>query len=309
MNDEQKQVFEKLNRSFPKLVEGKKIIGMGKFGVVLADIVPPEVPTVTKIFFHRQLGAKYMERARTLASNELLALDMMRGAFEFDDVKLPRLVSKTKRMHHPDYLMSVEMTKVPGVAGSWSYETQEEGLPANPEAYFRSAGQLMARFQGTARARALGCPHLMDLGWGGKIEDVPGLSKEIRVKLRDANEYLRRHVIRSVVHGDFRGTNVMSDESGKITGLVDFSHVSFSENALTDFVRIPRIMLPHAIQGYEEATQRKVEPVMIVLTHMTEVAAALNQRWFQDEEHEAAFYVLRGHLQELEKDYPEFGKR
>lgn len=295
-NSELTQVrFDKLCEVFPHMAEKARPVGSGAFGIVVEGKIPAEVPLVTKIFFNFR-GKQHTDMLKAYGT-ETKVMHFLDG-MSFDGVPLPSLVGPAHKLYDPDYYAYYTMTKLPGVARSWRYNTPDSELPQNPKAHFHAVGRLIASFQSTATQLLAGQPGIMNVGGHGRVEEIRELGVETNRKLREAGRYLQAHKRGSIIHGDFYGSNLLV-QGEKLSGLLDLSHVGLSENFAADFVNIPRGGIVPALEGFEEASGGHFEPEMVTITRIAGHTNYLNAHWL-DGQREPVVEALERELAALE---------
>jgi hypothetical protein len=306
--DEERQekltkAFNRLQQTHPELADGTRLLGGGHFGLTVLrkdenTSNPPDI--ITKVFYRTEPENQAdAERAYNSEVTILHATDGM----NLGDVRTPRLLAPPQRLENdPDFFATYSMTAVPGLAAGWnnkwsSPQSYKDDDPQQQRNHFREAGKLLARFHREAGERLNKTP-LPQREWGGDIVQDPGFDDATNAALAKANEYLQARRKGGIIHGDYHGGNVLADENGHVTGLIDFGEVAHSNNMVTDFINIPSHVFAHFQDGYEEESGETIDPLIV---RMTELACSTNFLQYHEEGSERRAELIRHINEDLEK--------
>lgn len=136
--------------------------------------------------------------------------------------------------------------------------------------YFESAGRLLGKFHMIA-----GDLPFNDSSYRGtamaadKILPSELHSANVNARLERANAYLQEHKEAGVMHGDFHGGNIMTDENLRASGLIDFAFTGKTDNLYADMIFIPPYGDDDFIRGYNAETHKNIDKKLI---HATRIA-------------------------------------
>lgn len=238
---------------------------MGQWGLV-AD---HNDGTVTKLLF-RQDHEKQQDWAEANLENELAFLRHA-GGIKLEGVQIPELVTGMTRLDEGALFASYRMTKLSGTAAKW-----KAGPGQEQDAHFFEAGQLLARFQHAAAALPTMGLIVHSHEKAGMIEPVPALDAARNEALAVADLYLQTHKQGGIIHADFHGGNILLDQKGRISGLIDFAVTGPSENRLIDFINVPLEKRESFMHGYGQASGKAVDPMMMTMTEISMLANCIN---------------------------------
>lgn len=254
------KTFNELQEAFPALTDHAEIVGAGTWGIVLKQ----DEGTVTKVLIGDENPDIHKWAEGNLVNEtSFMRLTAQAAANGFADTgfQMPVLLTEPQKLPHEKFFAAYKMTLVPGMGATWDDLDSDLADPA-PELKirFQRAGEALARFHKftsslpteTLRAHA---------GWrNGDIPEIPELDEKTAEALHRAGRYLEAHKKPAVIHGDYHGKNILLDDEGNVTGLVDFSYTGRCESFFSDFVNVPERMLPDFISGYERESGEAVDP-------------------------------------------------
>lgn len=263
MTDRLTEIFNNLQSTHPDLVAGASPLNAGSWGIVTDH----NDGTVTKFLFRQGIQLQ-QNWAQANLNNELAFLRLMKGE-SFNGVDIPALICDVTQVDKGDFFAFYRMTKLSGVAADWKSGTAKD-------AHFFEAGQKLAHFHAaTADLKNTGLI-VHDIERGGQVESVPGLDDKRNAALARANNYLQAHKQSGIIHADYHGGNILLNDKGAISGLVDFAVTGLSENLASDFINVPEEKRPAFIKGYEQASGKPVDLLMITMTEISYLASCLN---------------------------------
>jgi len=267
--DHTRAVFDSAANDAPALLEGAKLVALGSHGIV-AD---HQDGTVSKLFLHKDdaAGQAYAEK---LYNEEINILKLL-GGMAFGEAETPALLGETAVPGGKTVFASYRMTKMPGQEIKWD-NFLKTASDAEIERHFRSAGNVLARFHADAPQLAALTPPVKGISGGAGVDAIPGIDDMTARALAACDAYLRAHMQGGVNHGDFHPANFKVNDKFEITGLFDCSYAGKTQNYLTDFAALPDRGLPFAIDAYERAGGRPVDPTMLALTQISMDVAAIN---------------------------------
>ncbi len=259
------QTFNEIQRAYPALVAEATPLDMGQWGLV-AD---HNDGTVTKLLF-RQDHEKQQDWAEANLSNELAFLRMARGV-KLDGIQIPEIVTDIKRLDEGTLFASYRMTKLSGMAANW-----KAGPRQQQDDHFFEAGHLLARFHEAAAALPVTGLVVHSPEKAGMIETVPALDAARNEALAVADLYLQAHKQGGIIHADYHGGNILLDQKGRISGLIDFAVTGPSANRLIDFINVPPEKSDAFRKGYAQASGQVVDPMMMAMTEISMLANCIN---------------------------------
>lgn len=265
--------FHKAQAAFPALLAGATPLGAGRYGLV----VDHHDGTVSKICFNDPESADTPNNARDCMLREIEALRMLQGHC-FDQVRTPALVDEPVIMaaDSGDYIGHFRMTKLEGKPKSW-FTLLKCASPAVREQYFEQVGKLVAQFHQFTAPAAIETPQRTPVAL-----DHESFNDETRAMVIEAHDYLMAHRQDGCIHGDFHSKNVMSDETGRLTALFDFSFYGKTDNHLMEFSWVmnqhPKALAP-IIKGYEQESGQTVDIAALKLTAFHLELNRLLQTW------------------------------
>lgn len=269
------QTFNDLQKTYPAIVRRAKPIGIGVYGIITDN----GDGTVSKTLF-RQGTIKSRETAENMAHNELTVLRMINKT-DFDDIETPILVDDIRPLNSSQFFATYRMTKISGKEVNWPLVLESKSN-IEKQSHFLQLGKLMAQFHKVAANfnEAKLTPH--NLKWGGRVQQLPDVDEDINCALTIANDYLQNNSTPAIIHGDIHQANIMIDSKSNITGILDFGCTGHNQNYLSDFRCAPSSMFPYIIKGYEQESDKTIDPLMVHITELGFYVDWLNDCWNDD---------------------------
>jgi hypothetical protein len=256
------ETFNKFGAAHPGLATHARPLNMGAFGLVLEN----RDGSLTNILFDHEAGhmrAKVREFLKT--ETGVLRAFTARPPAAFD---VPVLLKEPDYFGGGDYLAAYTMTRLPGACACW-YGDMEKDAAAYNARHYESAGRTLAKLHREVAAlpeQALG-ERL--LGYCTKIDPVPEFSIETARAFAAVNRYMQPRLKPAVVHGDYHGGNLMVDENGEVTGVLDFALTGRCGNHLVDFMAVPSGGFADFLRGYERESGETVDRHMMDATMLS----------------------------------------
>lgn len=260
-----REIFQALRDEHPALAKDAEPLGAGDFGIVVS--APGDL--VRKVLFNPgdsnsdARGWAEAALSREVAFFKAMVNIPVRG------IDIPRLADGPTRLSEGRFMASYTMTRIPGRTCDFRDDYEREQNPEDLR-HARRLGGLMATFHKALERIPSSLRKEFDrpLKSISQIVPVPGLDERTNARLVKADAYLQAHKQPGFVHGDFHGGNVMADSRGVPTGLIDFSHVYYSDNDLSDFDFVSIRELPHILDGYEQERETGADELMACLTQL-----------------------------------------
>lgn len=251
----------------------------GAYGLIIAN----ESDLVHKVLIRFKDHERQAFAEKSLA-NEIYFLKLLQKN-PLGGVETPALISGPHDIKSGSFFAFYTMTRLKGRSAGWnSFSPGQLDTPAKQRAHFTQAGRLLHQFHETARHEPGLKDHQVPTSFlsGNYIPQIPECAgmpdkalKKINRALEVANDYLQTKKHDAVLHDDFAGNNLMVDDQGKITGLLDFGLSGSSGNHLIDFCNVPAESMPYFIEGYEQESGRKIDPLMMTMTLIAQLAESI----------------------------------
>lgn len=252
------QKFNEASKALPELCHDADPLSMGNFGIVIRH----DDNTLTKIFY-KPRNPKWHDSVLSSFNNEVNTLRLL-TASPLEELETPILLKEPELIDDKKYMAHYSMTRVSGGSHTWDLN---ENIPDRPlDKLYSNAGKALAQFHTATKNMPFErAPHFHS----SQINPVRFFDKKTNEALIKVDQYLEQHKIPGVIHGDYHGGNIMTDERHIVTGLIDFSATGQSDNVLSDFLSVPARYLPHFIKAYEEQSGRTIAPDAVEATKLS----------------------------------------
>lgn len=212
-----------------------------------------------------------------------------------EELETPILLHEPALIDNKNYMAHYSMTRVSGDTHIWDLN---ENIPNRPLAkLYGNAGKALAQFHTAAENMPFErAPHFHS----SQISTTRFFDKKTNEALIKADQYLQQHKIPGVIHGDYHGGNLMTDDQYNVTGLIDFSATGKSDNVLSDFLSVPARYLPDFIKAYEEQSGKTIAPDAVEVTKLSNWLTYLHSVVDNPEAQENAITEIYDCLENLE---------
>lgn len=265
---------EMLDRAL--ITERADVIGSGAFGIV----VDTGRDSVLKLL--RRFDAQRQNMAQKLLNHELETLTILQGD-NFDGIQTPALIGDITYIDHKDFFAAFEMTKLPGLSAK--IMSEDFGLPDKVHMY-QSIGSALGRLHiglhdrlGQARA------NLPSKTYTDGLVHSPLFSDEINSALERLRAFIKQRRVPApdtIIHGDFHLGNIMVNETGCVTGVIDWSDTHVGHN-LTDIAYYADSNLREIWAAYAGATGQALDQDLFAVAKITWQVGYLKIIWGQQE--------------------------
>jgi hypothetical protein len=253
--------------------DGVKPMSVGEFAIVrdMGD------GTVIKFF---RYNSNNPALTQILMKNEIHCLSTFHG--RVGDFKSPVLVDDPV-YYDADVAQksgisgAIRMTRLPGAPAKWK-QLIEMGSATDVQIHGAQLGGLIAALHAQGNQNSWDMPAAVRSSGMGiyflGIED-----REFQHLLQQCNVwYLRRQKF-GFAHADMADRNIMVDDRGRITGVLDFSISGNHRNPLIDFDEMPLPIFLPAVHQYGEALGRRIDPLMFTMTKLSCDVSRLERAW------------------------------
>lgn len=266
--EQAREAFEKAVKDIPYLTEGRELVSIGNFGLVLAD----ECDVITKVLF-RHKEDYWNSLSAEHAQNEVDSLRYL-SAHPLRDVATPCLLAEPVSLDHYDYSSYYQMSRLPGRSMSW-YPHDGEAIDSERlKLDGIASGRALAQFHRSAAnipKNVLNKANPIKLG---RIHVSSNLPDHVNDALIAADAYLQEHKVLGIVHGDFHGGNIMTEEGHRVSGLIDFGFTGYA-NLYYDFIKAKPHFMPALIEGYEAESGQSIDRHLITASILGRYSARL----------------------------------
>lgn len=277
---------KEFKRAYPRAVSNGWIkpdsdpIGHGNFGAVVDN----HDGTVTKLFYRPCNGEYPIPLCHAAYTNEVEILKLLNGT-SLGTVRTPELIEDCGVIEDdPRILAAFKMTKLDGAPIDRSiFSNQPKDFI---ERFYVQIGHLIADYQQETTknlSQSTDELYLVSTATGMTFFseiDVPRLQAILK-----ADKYLQEHKQAAFVHGDMHTGNILFDQNGNISGLIDFGTAGYRSNHLSDM----SIFLVYdqfrkdfhkVVNAYDDRMGSKTDPHMASLTELAALTNLLKHNWY-----------------------------
>lgn len=270
MNETKEQIFDRLRAIVPVFNRHSSPLGGGNFALA----VDMNDGTVIKAF---RAWKKNQDLGQILLRNEVACLDFLGG--RVGDYHSPRIVEPPTIFENPDSGFSgyFRMTKLSGTMADWPKLMSEES-PHKIQKHGAQLGSLIATLHHEADRSGSLLPSAIK-NYGTGIYAVWIKDAELKRITLECDKWAQRRCRNGFAHLDIADRNIMVDDRGNVTGILDFSISGNHPNPLIDFGEIPDMMLQSAFHTFKQVSGRNVDPLMLEMTRLSHKAEEISHIW------------------------------